>query len=51
MTAPGPTAYFGDLLATDFVNRGLVAAVVDGFIRDRDTIVGLPVSVFELETS
>jgi len=46
MTAPGPTAYLGDLLASDIANRGLVAVVVDGLIRDKDTIAGLPVSVF-----
>lgn len=46
MTAPGPTAYLGDLLATDIVNRGLAGAIVDGLIRDRDTIAGLPASFF-----
>jgi 4-hydroxy-4-methyl-2-oxoglutarate aldolase len=46
MTAPGPTAYLGDLLASDIANRGLAAVVVDGLIRDRDTIAGLPVSIF-----
>lgn len=46
MTAPGPTAYLGDLLATDIANRGLVAAVVDGLIRDTDMLAGLPVSFF-----
>lgn len=46
MTAPGHTSYMGDLLATNLSQRGLAAAVVDGHIRDKDTIAGLPVSVF-----
>ena len=46
MSAPGDTAYLGDLLATDIAKRGLVAAVVDGFIRDTDALPALPVSVF-----
>jgi 4-hydroxy-4-methyl-2-oxoglutarate aldolase len=46
MTAPGDTAYLGDLLATDIANRGLAAAVVDGLIRDSDVLPSLPVSVF-----
>jgi regulator of RNase E activity RraA len=46
MTAPGPTAYLGDLLASDIVNRGLVAVVVDGLIRDRDSLADMPVSFF-----
>lgn len=46
MTAPGPTAYLGDLLASDIANRGLVAVVVDGFVRDKDTIAGFAVSIF-----
>ncbi len=46
MTAPGHTAYLGDLLASDIVNRGLAAAVVDGLIRDKDTIASLSVSFF-----
>lgn len=46
LTAPGSSAYMGDLLAADIVNRGLAAAVVDGLIRDRDDIARLPVSFF-----
>jgi regulator of RNase E activity RraA len=45
-TAPGPTSYMGDLLATHLAVRGLAAAVVDGNIRDAATIAALPVSVF-----
>ncbi len=46
MTAPGLTAYLGDLLATKILNRGLVAVVVDGLIRDSDTLARLPISIF-----
>lgn len=46
MTAPGRTAYLGDLLATDIVNRGIAATVVDGLVRDTDTIATLPASFF-----
>lgn len=46
MTAPGHTAYLGDLLATNLSQRGLAAVVVDGNIRDKDTIAGIPVSIF-----
>lgn len=50
-TAPGSSAYLGDLLAADIVNRGLAAAVVDGMIRDRDQIASLPVSFFARGTT
>lgn len=46
MTAPGSTAYLGDLLASDIANRGVAAAVVDGLIRDKDAIAGMNVSIF-----
>lgn len=46
MTAPGSTAYLGDLLATDLVNRGIVATVVDGLVRDTDTLATLSASFF-----
>lgn len=46
MTAPGLTAYLGDPLATEILNRGLVAVVVDGLIRDSDTLARLPISIF-----
>lgn len=46
MTAPGPTAYLGDLLASDIARRRLAGVVVDGFVRDRDALAGIPVSVF-----
>lgn len=46
MTAPGLTAYLGDLLAAEILNRGLVAVVVDGLIRDSDTLARLPISIF-----
>jgi regulator of RNase E activity RraA len=45
-TAPGSTAYMGDLLAADIVNRGLAAVVIDGLIRDKDALAGLPASFF-----
>lgn len=46
LTAPGSSAYLGDLLATDISHRGLVGALVDGLIRDRDAVATLPISVF-----
>jgi regulator of RNase E activity RraA len=46
ITAPGPTAYLGDLLASDIANRGLAATIVDGLIRDSDTIATSSVSFF-----
>jgi 4-hydroxy-4-methyl-2-oxoglutarate aldolase len=46
MTAPGATACLGHLLASEIVNRRLAAVVVDGLIRDRDTLSRLPVSIF-----
>jgi 4-hydroxy-4-methyl-2-oxoglutarate aldolase len=46
MTAPGDTAYMGDLLANDITSRGLVGAVVDGLVRDRDAIAILPASFY-----
>jgi 4-hydroxy-4-methyl-2-oxoglutarate aldolase len=46
MTAPGPTAYLGDLLAAALAGRGVVAAVVDGLVRDSDAIAATPVSIF-----
>jgi regulator of RNase E activity RraA len=45
-TAPGSTAYLGDLLAHEIANRGLAAVVVDGLVRDRDTLAGMSVSFF-----
>ena len=45
-TAPGSTAYMGDMLAADIVNRGLAAAVIDGLIRDKDALAVLPTSFF-----
>jgi len=45
MTAPGPFAYLGDLLASDIANRGLAAVVVDGLVRDKDTLASLAVSI------
>lgn len=51
ITAPGPSAYLGDLLAADIVNRGLAAAVIDGLIRDKDEIASLPVSIFARGTT
>lgn len=43
---PGVSAYMGDLLATDLANRGFVAAVVDGYIRDRATLATMEMSFF-----
>lgn len=45
-TAPGESSYMGDLLATHLCVKGVVAAVVDGNIRDAASIAGMPVSVF-----
>lgn len=38
---PGNTAYLGDLLATNVVNRGLSGAIVDGFARDRSALAAM----------
>jgi regulator of RNase E activity RraA len=46
MTAPGDTAYLGDMLVRDVANRGLSAIVVDGLIRDSEALPAFPVSVF-----
>jgi regulator of RNase E activity RraA len=51
MTAPGDTAYLGDMLVRDIANRGLAAVVVDGLIRDSETLSAFPVSVFARGTS
>jgi 4-hydroxy-4-methyl-2-oxoglutarate aldolase len=42
---PGNTAYLGDLLATNLVHRGLAGAIVDGFVRDRAAIAGMPLTI------
>ena len=39
---PGNTAYLGDLLATNVVNRGLSGVIVDGFARDRSALAAMP---------
>lgn len=44
ITGPGVSAYLGDLLAANIVQRGLSGAVIDGLIRDRATIAVMPVS-------
>lgn len=41
---PGTSAYMGDLLASDLANRGFVAAVVDGLIRDRAALSAMEMS-------
>jgi 4-hydroxy-4-methyl-2-oxoglutarate aldolase len=51
MTAPGSTAYIGDMVAHDIANRGLAAVVVDGLVRDADALAGLPVAFFARGTS
>lgn len=43
---PGISAYMGDLLAADLARRGFVAAVVDGYIRDRATLAAMEMSFF-----
>lgn len=50
-TAPGLTAYLGELLATDIASRGLVGVVVDGNIRDRAGIAKLPLTIFARGTN
>lgn len=35
---PGNTAYLGELLAINVLNRGLSGAVIDGFARDRSSL-------------
>ncbi|WP_372731394.1 RraA family protein [Novosphingobium sp.] len=39
---PGDTAYLGELLAANIVNRGLSGAVIDGLARDRNQISTMP---------
>jgi 4-hydroxy-4-methyl-2-oxoglutarate aldolase len=51
MTAPGDTAYLGDTAAHDIANRGLVAVVVDGLVRDAAALAELPVAFFARGTS
>jgi regulator of RNase E activity RraA len=51
MTAPGSTAYLGDMVAHDIANRGLAAVVVDGLVRDVEALAGLPVAFFARGTS
>lgn len=46
MTAPGNTAYLGDLLASNLSQRGVAAVVIDGNIRDKETVASMPVSIF-----
>lgn len=41
---PGNSAYLGDLLATNIMRRGLVGAVIDGYVRDRETISAMPLT-------
>ena len=51
VSAPGDTAYLGDLLATDIQSRGLVAAVIDGNVRDRASLATMALSVFARGTN
>jgi regulator of RNase E activity RraA len=51
MTAPGGTSYLGGMLVQDIANRGLAAVVVDGLIRDSESLPEFPVSVFARGTS
>lgn len=46
MSAPGPSAYMGDLLAANLAERKLSGAIVDGLIRDVSTIAKMPLTVF-----
>lgn len=46
VTGPGTSAYLGDLLATNIVQRGLAGAVIDGLIRDRATVAAMPASFY-----
>lgn len=41
---PGNSAYLGDLLATNLIRHGIVGAVIDGYIRDRQAISSMPVT-------
>lgn len=41
----GETAYLGDLLAGNLVQRGLAGAIVDGYVRDRSALAGLPLTI------
>lgn len=41
---PGNSAYLGDLLAANIMRRGLVGAVIDGYVRDRETIAAMPLT-------
>lgn len=46
MTAPGFSAYLGDLLAANLLQRELSGAIVDGLIRDVTTIASMPLTIF-----
>lgn len=41
----GETAYLGDLLAGNLVQRRLAGAIVDGYVRDRCAIADLPLTI------
>lgn len=43
---PGISAYLGDLLAANIIRHGLPGAVIDGLIRDRETIATMSASFF-----
>lgn len=51
LTAPGPTAYLGDLLASQIIKRGLSGGLIDGLIRDTDAIAGFSASFFARGTT
>jgi 4-hydroxy-4-methyl-2-oxoglutarate aldolase len=43
---PAPWAYFGELVGAEAARRGVVAIVVDGFIRDLGKLRELPLAVY-----
>ena len=42
IAGPGNTAYLGELLAANIVNRGLSGALIDGLVRDRAALATMP---------
>lgn len=46
IVGPGDSAYLGDLLALNLVERRMSGAIVDGMIRDVAAVAEMPLSIF-----
>jgi 4-hydroxy-4-methyl-2-oxoglutarate aldolase len=46
VSAPGNSAYLGEVLATHLVNLKLAGVIIDGFVRDREALAAMDLSVF-----